>query len=110
MPSTSTASSRSRPITRRPALVLSEHCTTRGVTLIERTRRAGHHGKHAKGVPELVVEIASPGTRPRDKTIKRRLYERAGVSEYWVVDPEIDVIRLYRREGDCFETPDRAVQ
>ena len=60
---------------------------------------------HARGVPEIVVEIASKGTRKRDETIKRRLYERAGVSEYWVVDPKIDVIRVYRREGDGFARP-----
>ncbi len=57
---------------------------------------------HVRGVPELVVEIGSPGTRKRDETIKRRLYERSGVSEYWVVDPEIDTIRVYRREADTF--------
>jgi Uma2 family endonuclease len=51
---------------------------------------------HVRGVPELVIEIGSPGTRRRDETIKRRLYERAGVSEYWVVDPEIDAICVYR--------------
>ena len=54
---------------------------------------------------ELVIEISSPSTRKRDETIKRRLYERAGVSEYWVVDPEIDVIRVYRREHDQFGRP-----
>jgi Uma2 family endonuclease len=57
---------------------------------------------HAKGAPELVVEISSKATRKRDETIKRRLYERAGVSEYWVVDPEIDVVRVYGREGAGF--------
>lgn len=57
---------------------------------------------HAKGVPELVVEIASEGTRKRDETIKRRLYERSGVSEYWVVDPELDVVRVYRRAAEGF--------
>ena len=55
--------------------------------------------KHLQGAPELVVEIGSPGTRTRDETIKRRLYERAGVSEYWCVDPELDVVRVYRRQG-----------
>src|SRR3989454_2236729 len=60
---------------------------------------------HAKGVPELVGEIASKSTRKRDETIKRRLYERVGVSEYWVVDPAIDVIRIYRREGEPFGRP-----
>ena len=54
------------------------------------------------GPPELVIEIASPSTRKRDETIKRRLYERWGVSEYWVVDPEVERVRLYRRAGDAF--------
>jgi Uma2 family endonuclease len=58
--------------------------------------------QHVRGVPELVVEISSPSTRKRDETIKRRLYERVGVSEYWVVDPDIDTARVYRREAETF--------
>jgi Uma2 family endonuclease len=58
--------------------------------------------KHVRGTPELVVEIGSPSTRKRDETIKRHLYERTGVSEYWFVDPDVDVVRVYRREGDRF--------
>jgi len=61
--------------------------------------------QHVRGVPDLVVEIASKGTRKRDETIKRALYDRSGVREYWVVDPEIDVIRVYRRTGGDFERP-----
>jgi Uma2 family endonuclease len=61
--------------------------------------------KHVTGAPEIVVEIASRGTRKRDETIKRRLYERSGVSEYWVVDPELDIMRVYRREHDRFARP-----
>ena len=60
---------------------------------------------HASGAPDLVVEIASPGTRRRDETIKRRLYERDGVTEYWVVDADIDVVRVYRRQGEVFGRP-----
>jgi Uma2 family endonuclease len=60
---------------------------------------------NVRGTPELVVEIASKSTRKRDDTVKRRLYERAGVSEYWIVDPVIDAIRVYRREGSRFGRP-----
>jgi Uma2 family endonuclease len=59
-------------------------------------------GQHVTGAPDLVVEIGSPGTRKRDETIKRRLYERSAVVEYWIVDPDIDVIRVCRRNGERF--------
>jgi Uma2 family endonuclease len=57
---------------------------------------------HIRGTPDLVIEVGSPGTRRRDETIKRRLYERAGVVEYWIVDPELEVVRIYRRVSDGF--------
>ena len=59
--------------------------------------------KHARGAPDLAVEIGSKGTRKRDETIKRRLYERFGVSEYWVIDPELDAIKVYRLVGEHYE-------
>ena len=61
--------------------------------------------QNLQGAPELVIEINSRGTRGRDETIKRRLYERAGVTEYWCVDPELDVVRVYRRDGERFTRP-----
>jgi Uma2 family endonuclease len=61
--------------------------------------------KHVRGVPELVIEVGSPSTRKRDETIKRRLYERAGVTEYWIFDPELDVVRVYRQADGRFARP-----
>ena len=61
--------------------------------------------KNVQGVPELVVEIGSPSTRRRDETVKRRLYEQFGVSEYWIIDPKIDTVRVYRRDGAHFARP-----
>jgi Uma2 family endonuclease len=67
--------------------------------------RAIMTGQWVDGPPELVVEIASPGTRRRDATIKRRLYEREGVSEYWIVEPAQEAVRVLRRESDVFTEP-----
>jgi Uma2 family endonuclease len=61
--------------------------------------------KWVHGAPDLVVEVASDSTRKRDETIKRGLYERAGVIEYWIVDPKIDVVRIHRRRDDRFARP-----
>lgn len=43
-----------------------------------------------------MVEVGSPSTRKRDETTKRHLYERFAVAEYWVIDPELDEIKVYR--------------
>ncbi len=48
------------------------------------------------GPPDLVVEILSPSTASRDRSIKLRLYERQGVPEYWIVDPDEEVIHVWR--------------
>lgn len=53
--------------------------------------------KNAQGPPNLAVEILSPGTRRRDEVLKRRLYERMGVDEYWIVDPKDETVRVHRR-------------
>lgn len=58
--------------------------------------------KHARGAPDLVIEILSEDTRRTDGVPKRRLYERAGVSEYRVVDPELETIKIYRRTDGGF--------
>jgi Uma2 family endonuclease len=57
--------------------------------------------KHALGA-DLVIEIASPGTRKRDVGIKLELYERAGVLEYWFVDADAGSIDVHRRAGEQF--------
>lgn len=55
--------------------------------------------QNIQGAPDLVVEILSPGTRTTDEVFKRALYERAGVTQYWLVDPELELITIHRRNA-----------
>jgi len=64
---------------------------------ISRERRRILTAQNVQGAPDLVVEILSPGTRKADEIAKRALYERSGVTEYWIVDPELEVVRIYKR-------------
>ena len=60
---------------------------------------------HVVGAPHLAVEILSPSTRDKDLRLKRALYERSAVGEYWIVDPEgRQVILLSPSGGRLMET------
>jgi Uma2 family endonuclease len=50
--------------------------------------------------PDLIVEVVSAGenSSDRDRQIKRQLYSRQGLSEYWILDPALRVIEVYRRK------------
>jgi len=67
-------------------VVLAEHAGRIGTQVID-------------GPPDLVVEILSPGSAGRDLGRKRELYERAGVREYWIVDPQARGIEVLALEG-----------
>lgn len=53
--------------------------------------------KHFIGAPDIVFEILGHDTRERDRTVKRGLYERYGVPEYWLLDPQDASVTIYRR-------------
>ena len=54
--------------------------------------------KNVQGPPALVIEVMSPSTRSRDERLKRDLFNRVGVREYWLVNPDTNVITVYRRD------------
>ena len=51
-------------------------------------------GKVCTGAPDMVIEILSPSTARMDKFIKFRLYQKAGVREYWIVDPDTKTVQV----------------
>jgi Uma2 family endonuclease len=59
--------------------------------------------KNFKGVPNLVIEVLSPGTRRVDLDVKLKAYEQAGVSEYWILDPERRTLVLYHLMGHSYQ-------
>ena len=73
--------------------------------------------KNLQGSPDLLVEILSPTTSLRDRREKHSLYERFGVREYWIVNPDRNTVQVFRLSdghyaaalefglGDRLETP-----
>jgi Uma2 family endonuclease len=51
------------------------------------------------GVPDVIVEILSPGSTAYDQQVKREAYARAGVPEYAIVDPATRTLSHYRLEA-----------
>lgn len=69
------------------------------ITVVCDTGKLDKYG--CKGAPELVIEVLSPSTRRHDRLVKLELYQRAGVAEYWLVDPENQSVQvlLLGKEG-----------
>lgn len=59
-----------------------------------------------KGAPDLVVEILSPSTQRHDRVTKFNLYQRAGVREYWIVDPSSMSVQVFVLEAGNYKAQD----
>lgn len=87
------------------------------ILFISKARRKIIHDEEIRGAPDLIVEILSPSTAERDRTLKKKLYAKYGVREYWIVDPQartIEVLTLGERgyeraglykQGEMMESP-----
>ena len=83
-------------------VLLGEHDTVEpDLVFIAQDRLHIVKDKFVQGPPDLLVEILSPSTRARDEKLKANLYARAGVREYWLVDPDQAAIQVYAlADGD----------
>jgi len=61
--------------------------------------------ENIKGIPDLIIEILSPSHRKRDRILKRDLYEKYGVREYWLIDPDKEQVEIYTFSCDRFLPP-----
>ena len=55
-----------------------------------------------QGAPDLLIEILSPGTSKRDLGIKKKLYAKNGVHEYWIVDPAEETVEVFNLKAGGF--------
>lgn len=72
---------------------------------------AGWHGANVRGLPEAdirkvtpnwVCEILSPSTAQRDRTVKRRIYARAGIGHLWLIDHRYQILEAFRLDGSLW--------
>lgn len=84
---------------------LSPHDVVEPDVLWVSAARLAVENNRLAAIPELVAEVLSPSSRRIDEVLKRRRYELFGVDEVWIVDPEVEVVRVYRRQVEGFARP-----
>lgn len=55
-----------------------------------------------EGVPDLIVEVLSPGNPTHDRITKFQVYARAGVREYWLIDPDARQVEINVLRGQAY--------
>ncbi len=56
-----------------------------------------------KGAPDMVIEVLSPSSLRHDRFVKLALYQRAGVREYWMVEPETRTVQVYTLDNGMMQ-------
>lgn len=77
---------------------------------VSRARHSIISEANIQGAPDLVVEILSKSTRKNDEGIKRLLYERAHVQEYWIIDPMTETVKQFHWKDTGFQSPNTISQ
>jgi Uma2 family endonuclease len=83
-------------------VVLADHSVVQPDIVYLSAERRRLARERVEGAPDLLVEVLSPGTARRDRGEKLSLYARAGVREYWIVDPQERQIEILANEGGRF--------
>jgi Uma2 family endonuclease len=81
-------------------VILSPHDVVQPDVLFVAAERLGIVQRRIEGPPDLAVEVLSPSSRRTDEVRKRHAYERRGVGELWIVDSDVERVRVYLLEGE----------
>ena len=81
-------------------VILSPHDVVQPDLLLVTVGRRDIVRNRVEGPPDLAIEVLSPSSRRIDEVLKRRAYERCGVAELWILDPDVERVRVYRRSED----------
>ena len=89
--------------------ILTDEDVVQPDVLFVATANLGKIRDRLHGAPDLAVEVLSPDSAVRDRIVKRDLYARHGVGEYWIADPDARTIEVLQRgvygAGDVLESP-----
>jgi Uma2 family endonuclease len=77
------------------------------ILFIDRAREHIITEPEVAGAPDLAIEILSPTTKARDPGLKNTIYARAGVREYWIVDPAQELVDVFTLGEDGYGAPVR---
>ena len=78
-------------------ILLSDHDVVQpDVLYISDENRGILNEKNAQGAPDLLIEILSPSHPTYDYQLKLSLYQQSGVKEYWIIDPELEQVHVFR--------------
>ena len=79
---------------------LTEEGVQPDLVFVSEARRGILAKEGLRGAPDLAIEVLSPSTASRDRGVKLKLYERQGVEQYWIVDPETAVVEVWSFTGE----------
>jgi hypothetical protein len=79
---------------------LGEDGLTPDLMFVSRERYGSLFERYLEGPPTIAIEITLPASADQDRVLKRRLYERAGVPEFWLIEPDVPRITFHRLQPD----------
>jgi Uma2 family endonuclease len=72
------------------------------LALVRASRKHLISARGMEGPPDVLVEILSPSSREQDELLKKAVYARFHVPEYWLIDPDLGFVSVFRSDGGAY--------